>query len=195
MTTIKGTMIKYKLTDQNNQTYNGFQWTPGKWEFITETGNNLCSDSVFHFYDTPELAVVLNPIHADISNPKLWVMEIDGQVNHDGLKGGTKQARIVKSIPLPEITLNQKIYFAILCSLQVYKDDQYITWAKDWLSGKDRSAAGAAEAAGAAWTAEAAAGAAKAAEAAWAARAARKASKQPINFQSLILQAIAEEKE
>jgi len=155
--------MKYKLTNQEMQTYNGFQWELGKWYEINNLDENedLCSPYWFHFYHHPLLAVLLNTAHADIDNPRLFEIEIDGlQKDDNGLKGGCTRMKLAKEIELPEITTEQRVKFAIYCALEVYDDSSFVQWANDWLSGKDRSATTAAEAASAAravaWVASAA---------------------------------------
>jgi hypothetical protein len=160
-------MKKYKLTDQDIRTHNGFQWELGK-EVITDGENEeLCNKHWLHYYHHPLLAVLLNPIHAKIDNPRLFEVKALGKhLNDNGLKGGCTKMTLVKEIELPEITLNQQIAFGILCSLAVYKESTYILWANDWLNNVDRSAARAYAAANAASNANAAADAAYAAYAA-----------------------------
>ena len=132
-------MKLYKLTDANAQTYNKTQWGEG----ITHEGTGegeLCGPGWIHAYTDPLLAVLLNPIHGDFKSPRLW--EAEGEVGKEdlGLKVGCKKLTTLKEIPLPEITNNQRIRFAILCALEVYLDGAFINWANDWLSGVDRSA-------------------------------------------------------
>jgi hypothetical protein len=164
-------MIKYKLTDQNLRTRGGHQWEIGVEQVITKPGTVLCSNQVFHFYDSPELAILLNPIHADIKNPRLWEVDCD-QVAHNETKGGAKKMKFVRELPSPQITIEQKIKFAILCAKVVCHESDFLTWADNWLHRKDRSAA----AAWAAWATAKAAKEAVAAKAAWAAWAAAKAA-------------------
>src|SRR5205823_448610 len=105
----------------------------------------------------------------------------------------------VKKIALPVVTTEQKVRFAILCALEVYKEPSFVAWAADWMSGKDRiqraaeAAAEAAEAEAAeAAEAEAAEAAAEAAEAAYAARSAVRAAVRATSKQ-IDLTKIAEE--
>jgi len=136
-------MIKYKLTDQDLKTFNDFQWEVGKEYEISGIGE-LCSDGWLHYYHHPLLAILMNPIHADIKNPRLWEVEANGDhLDDKGLKGGCTKMKLVKELPLPEISLNQKISFGILCSLEVYKEESYVKWANDWLSGRNRTASAA----------------------------------------------------
>ena len=191
-------MSLYKLTKQDHTTYGGMKWGPGVSHRATgDKAGGLCTSGYIHAYTDPNLAVLLNPIHGNFSNPVLW--EGEGKIYEtDGLKVGCRQFTAVKEIKLPKFTTDQRIAFAIFCAQEVYDDEEYKKWAVDWLSGKDRSAeaaraagdaaedaagaagdaaedaAGAAgAAAGAASAAWDAAGAARAAwDAAWAARAA-----------------------
>ena len=146
----------YKLTDQAHRTRAGHDnetlWGVGvEHSAKGDAEQDLCSDGWLHAYTDPLLAVFLNPIHADINNPVLW--EAEGEVGKsDGCKVGCRTLRTVRIIPLPKVTTEQRVKFAILCAKQVCKDEKWNAWADAWLSGEDRSskAAEAAEAAGAA---------------------------------------------
>ena len=148
----------YKLTDQNMQTYDGFQWTLNKTETADGKGD-LCGPGFLHAYTDPLLAVLLNPIHADIENPRLFRAEGTIKKTDHGLKVGCTEMTLLEELPLPVITTTQRIAFGILCAKEVCKDAVWVTWADAWLLGKDRAA-------GAAGAAEAAAWADRAAEAA-----------------------------
>ena len=140
----------YKLTTRAGTTYCGFQWTPSKWVKTSGDGP-LCSPAWTHWYDTPELAAFLNPIHADIADPILWRGETDGKFLEDhGLKYGATRGRILEQVPLPEITTEQRVEVGIVCALLVCHEPRFVAWAEAWLSGHDRSPE-------AAWAARAAA--------------------------------------
>jgi len=161
-------MIYYKLTNQDGYTRRGekgeTKWKPGVWQKPLSGRGTLCGPGWYHFYYSPDLSVLLNPIHADIKNPILWKTECRGKSQDDnGLKIGWTEARVIEQIPLPEWTITQKVAFAILCSLKVEQSEEYVKWAKDWLSGKDRTKETAADVAWVAWVAKAAATVAKAA--------------------------------
>ena len=137
-------MIYYKLTNQDGYTRRGekgeTKWKPGVWQKPLSGRGTLCGPGWYHFYYSPDLSVLLNPIHADIKNPILWKTECRGKSQDDnGLKIGWTEARVIEQIPLPEWTITQKVAFAILCSLKVEQSKEYVKWAKDWLSGKDRT--------------------------------------------------------
>ena len=132
-------MKKYKLTDQNMCTYNNTQWKIGEEKTSSGIGE-LCSDGWLHYYHHPLLAILLNLTHANIKNPRLFEVKALGKhKNNKKLKGGCTKMTIVKEIKLPKITLNQKIAFEILCSLEVYKKPFFVSWATNWLNNIDRT--------------------------------------------------------
>ena len=133
--------IKYKLVNQQLTTFNGCQWKIGIPKETSGEGD-LCSSGWLHYYHDPLLAVLLNPIHADIHNPRLFTCLVEGGQKDDrGLKGGCTKLTLIEEIPLPVVTKNQKIAFGILCAQQVYSDNGGVwdNWAEKWLSGEDRS--------------------------------------------------------
>lgn len=132
-------MIKYKLTDQENKTFNNTKWGNGVTHESDGSGE-LCSPGWLHYYHSPLLAVLLNPIHADIPNPKLWECKAEGRHKDDyGLKGGCTKLTTLHEIAIPKISTEQSVKFAILCTKEVYKGEAWNAWADEWLSGKDRS--------------------------------------------------------
>lgn len=151
-------MILYKLTDENMRTPKDAQWELGVWR--ETSGNGAIGDSSWlHAHSDPLLAVLLNPAHADFSSPRLFEAEGDGAFRDDrGLKCGVTRMRLVRELPMPVVTTEQRVRFAILCALEVYHDSAWVTWANNWLSGADRTSATARTAS---WAADAAAEAAE----------------------------------
>ena len=165
----------FKLTDSNFQTKNATQWGDNV-EHTAPGGGHLCSNTWLHAYTDPYIAVIMAPAHVNYDELVLW--EAEGEVGLDeGLKVGCTRLKTIKSVPLPKVTLEQRILFAIACARQVTTDEKWLAWADKWVSGEDRTRESAEAAwAAAAWAeasasaAEAAARAAEAAsEAAWAA--------------------------
>jgi hypothetical protein len=106
-------MKVYKLTTQNNTTFNGFKWIPGRWKKTSGIGP-LCTEGWLHAYSDPLVAVFMNYIHASIDNPKLWEAEGNGEFKDDrGTKCGFSRMRIIKKLPLPKISLEDRIKIAI----------------------------------------------------------------------------------
>ena len=132
-------MKKYKLPDQEMMTYDNCKWEIGQPKTTTGKGN-LCSPGFLHYYHSPLLAILLNIKHSNFSNPRLFeVKALGNHLNDKGLKGGCTKMTIIKELPIPQITINQRIAFGILCSLQVYSEKSYIEWAYNWLNNIDRS--------------------------------------------------------
>ena len=144
----------YKLTSQSLTTHNDFPWTLGVPATATGEGD-LCGPSWLHAYTDPLLAVLLNPIHANIKDPRLFRAEGTVGAEDHGLKVGCTTLTLVEEMPLPVITPTQSVAFGVICAKEVCQDKGWITWADRWLSGKDRTekSARAAEAAAAAATA------------------------------------------
>ena len=150
----------YKLTSTTLTTHGGYQWAVGEWRETSGTGD-LCSAGWLHWYSDPLLAVLLDPIHANLGpTARLWEAEADGECRDDcGIKGGSIRLRLVRELPLPVVPQEQRVKFGILCAQAVIGDRclQWSAWADRWLTGKDRS-----EAAAWAWAAAEAAEAAMA---------------------------------
>ena len=131
--------IVFKLTDENGQTKGMTKWGNNISHAAKGGGTKLCSDGWIHYYTHPLLAVLMNPIHADFTYPKLWEAEASGEVINEPLKSGCKTLRTIKEIPLPEVSGVQRVAFGILCAKEVYDDEAWNKWADKWLSGEDRS--------------------------------------------------------
>ena len=203
------TTTLYKLTRKDRSTHNGFIWPVGEWQTFPGTGGP-CSPGWSHWYLSPQLALLLNPIHADFPEHDLLLWRGEGHIGlrDHGLKVMCAKARIIEAMTFPQPSTEQRVKFALACALAVYAEPTFVRWANQWLAGIDRTAraawaakaAGAAEAraAQAAWAAAAARGAARAAArgawAAWAARAAARAAwaaaeaadLQPLAHQALL---------
>ena len=180
----------YKLTDADGYTRRGYgnETKCEEGHVVTATcgRQDLCTDGFVHAYRHPELGLALNPIHADISKPRLWLCE--GIVRaDDGLKVGCRRLHCLEELEVTAIPVEALIRWSIYLVMLVQQEGAipiWDRWARGWLDGSDRSAR-------AAW----------AARAAWEARAAWAAS---VGFdpkawadlaQCLLLQAIREEEE
>jgi hypothetical protein len=129
----------YKLTNSNMITQNNTQWVLGEWKETDGIQRELCNSSWLHAYEDPYVAAFMYVIHVYYSNPRCFLAEGDGAFLSDGTKCGVTRLRLVEEIPLPTITKEQRIKIAILCALEVCYEASFVTWANNWLSGKDRS--------------------------------------------------------
>jgi len=179
--------IRYKLSSQDKTTRNGYKLPDNGFWFEAEditSPPKPCTNTVLHHYADPHLALLFNPVHASIENPRLFEIEIDDEIDTDGLKGWCRKQRIIRELPIPEITTEQRVAFAICCA-EPYgsASADWQKWATNWMSGTDRSSyaayaayAAANAAANATYAAYAAYAAANAAYAAYAANAAANAA-------------------
>ena len=188
----------YKLTDMNMKTYRGYTWTLGKWNRTSGKGN-LCGPGWLHAYTSPVLAELLNPIHANFREYRLFRGEASGPVISDsGLKVGYTNMRITEELPRLHITTENRIRFGIACACRGYTSAEYRAWAGRWVSGADRTEAAARVAVRAASTARvavrAAEGAAETAAAAdtWAAEVAAEAAVWAVRAAEVAAEAAAE---
>ena len=154
-------MIVYKLTDVKHQTYNRLQWgenITNRVEIPSRT--KLCSKDLIHYYHDPLVAMFVNPIHGDYQPAVLWEAQTDCDRAGDGLKFGSWELTTKHILPIPQISTEQRVRFALYIVLHTYDNPAYTKWAWGWLKGEDRSEA-AARTARAAWAAWAAAWAAE----------------------------------
>jgi len=137
--------ILYKLTDQEGFTRKGqsnqTEWKVGSIIKATgKRGQGLCSDEYLHAYEHPLIAQVMNRHHANINNPRMFMVKGEVDKRDGQLKCGCLELEVIEEVkPIPQLTLNQKIYFAILCVKTVYSNPAWNLWADNWLSKKDRT--------------------------------------------------------
>ena len=178
-------MELYKLTNKNGCTQGNTQWGIGVTHELKATEKpRLCTKDVLHAYKNINLALLLNPNHANISNPKIW--EAEGKiVVEDYGKVGCFKLTTTKELSCPDWYIDDKkrrrvqVQFAVLCAESVlhiyenqYPDDnrprKAIETAQNYLKKPSNAAAYAAKAANAAaYAAKAAYEAAKATKAAY----------------------------
>ena len=181
----------FKLTGQDWKTrqgeYNEVQWGPGiEHEAKGLVDQKLCTNGWIHAYTDPLLAVLLNPLHADFLRPILWVCEGVVGLDDNGLKVGCRKLKTIEMIPLPAVSMEQRVRFAILCAKEVYRQPAWNLWADAWLTGDDRTAASSWSTMTTSWAAMASSWAAESAAAAaaeaasWAAASAAKAATRAV---------------
>lgn len=135
-------IIRYKLSSRYRRTGFGKFLLPraGVW---FEAGNmsappKPCTNTVLHHYSHPALAVIFNPIHASFRDMRLFEIEIDKELGADGLKGWCRRQRIIRELPVPDLSREQLVAFAIYCA-EPYSRADWQKWAQNWMDGTDRS--------------------------------------------------------
>ena len=163
-------MIGYKLTNVLDQTRGATQWGVGVTHRSLGQGTAFCSPDLIHFYSSPLVALLHDPIHGNFGpDGHLWQIDATQPVYDDrGLKLGARQVTTTQLLPRFELPTAARLHYAILCAKVVCSGRDWLAWANRWLLGKRH--ADASFAAGAAGAAADAAAAAAAAFAAYAAR-------------------------
>jgi len=133
------TEIRYKLTPAD-MTTRGHRWEIGK-RYSVKGKIKLCKNG-FHCYQHPYLAVLHNPIYGNYGDgARLFEVEVSGQHAVDGqMKECWRFMRLIRELPLPVITIEQRVEYGIRCALAVCDNLEFTTWADNWLGGIDRSA-------------------------------------------------------
>jgi len=108
-----------KLTRWDGTTKWNTQWGPGRTNsaagyqrnstWVAPGMGGLCSAAWVHFYQHPILASLLLPMHVAPSYTKLWRISAFGTIQHDPDKSGAVKVTTIEEIPLPKITLEQRV--------------------------------------------------------------------------------------
>jgi hypothetical protein len=132
-------MRKYVITNATGHTPSGVKLEPGKYIQNPRSKENLMVRLSDCSGDTPLVAALLSPVAA--SKAKMfavncWNVAVD--------PAQPQSYTVVKEVaPVPEVHLEQKLWFAIAIMRAVYKNGDFRRWADKWLSGEDRGAASA----------------------------------------------------
>ncbi len=125
-------MKLYKLTDANDQTKGGkTQWGPDV-EHLVSGGGWICA------YADPLLAIFLDN---RFEPPHLWEAEGEVGKRDSGLEIGCTWLKTIRQMPVPEVTTEEHIRFALLCARAVCRYEGIQMWADAWLTGEDRAGA------------------------------------------------------
>ncbi len=142
-------MKVYKITDKDNCTNRGRTlW--GENVTLKREGKgelDLLPKRVLRCYRDPYLAVFMSPIYDKYNPIKLWEAETPIIIYDDGTMSDVRELTTIRQIPLPELTINQRVTIAVKCAGVVFIDTKFGNWALRWEIGKDRSAASAWDAA------------------------------------------------
>lgn len=123
----------YLVTDHENKTLRDLQWSENVTYEETKNPNYL-----FSVYNDPIVGHMMNPAYEGFKNPNFWLVE--GDIAHSfGFRHECSKLTALKKIDVQPPTDLQRIAFAILCSIHIVSNPDFKKWAKDYLSGNDRS--------------------------------------------------------
>lgn len=130
-------MIGYKLTNGFDQTHNKTQWGPNTTHRAGGLTTQFCSSDLIHFYSSPLVALLHDPIHGRFGTAShLWQVIAEEPIYDDGgLKCGSKQVTTIKRLRKPRLTNVIRVHYAILCARTVYFKPGWVKWADSWLAG------------------------------------------------------------
>lgn len=129
----------YKLTSGDMLASDKTVWTLGEWHERSGVGP-IFSGGWIHAYEDPLIAVFMNPAHADIFKPRMFVAEGAGAFLDDrGLICGVSRLRIIRELEMPVISSAVRVRTAILCaqhvpvSMERPDNNIWSEWASNWL--------------------------------------------------------------
>jgi len=130
-------MTRYLLTNADHSTWRGSQIGTGRSIFRSNAENNVINKNADELGDSPLVAIMLNPWHAQIDQQKMLEIEFS-QI--DVVKNDPRVNMLVRETELPSVTTDQKIVFGLMVIQEVYQNTVFNKWADGWISGSDRSA-------------------------------------------------------
>lgn len=130
----------YLVTNQENKTWRDILWG----ENVTHEENN----ANYHFaaYDSPTVASYMYPTYDGITTePKIWEalapdhLELADPVGKRDFRRKYPKLTTVQEVPFKNPSLEQRINFAILCSMNLVLHPTYRNWALNYLKGEDQT--------------------------------------------------------
>jgi len=130
-------MKKYTLTDGESVSASRHRLAPGK--FIHNQKNSKAMHKLVHdcCCDTPLLAAMVSPFSSETAKLyqiTCWNVAVDP-------KAGGQAYTVIKEVsPVPQVTVAQKLQFAMLVMRELYEDRDFQRWIDFWVTDADRSA-------------------------------------------------------
>jgi hypothetical protein len=145
-------MRLYKVTDADCQTRErtGLRAIT-KWEIGVKHRSKW--GGIIRAHRHPRLAILFHMAQSSFTTPRLW--EAEGDPISESTSSADDKAfetvecnelTVLRELEIPWISSEKLVAFAILCAMEVYQEQKFVTWASAWLEGRDRTE-GAAEAA------------------------------------------------
>ena len=113
-----------KLVNLNYESaHNNVRWNVGTTVTIPPEQRSLllCGPGMLHVYEgNVELALMLDPIHVNHTVNNIRALEVAGKiVSRDGaLKAGGHCFKVIRELPIPTITIEHRVLFAIMCAFE-----------------------------------------------------------------------------
>jgi len=130
-------MRKFLVADMQGVAANGKRLSVGKTTHGVGAPDDVYSQVAKWCADSPLLAALQHPSFSPNAGQRLFQFD-QWQVSVTGDQ--PRAYTVVKELPAPEVTLDQKLAFAMLAVAEVYHDPDYLKWVDAWLTGLDRTA-------------------------------------------------------
>lgn len=121
----------YLVTDSENKTFGNVLWSEN---VVNEENNN--PNKLFSIYEDPIVAHMLNPAYDGYKNPSIWIVEGEKEFTF-GFRHESKKLKAIKKVELSEPTDQERIAFAILCSIHLVSNPIFQEWSKNYLKSED----------------------------------------------------------
>lgn len=118
-------MIVYHIRDIDD-------WLPGKQYTLPGQGNRYGNDW-FLTYKNSLVAAFVYPAFENYHNPQLYQCKAVNRTYDDGVRVACTRLTCLKKIDFPDVLLVQRQQLAVMCSLIMYQEPEYIKWANNWL--------------------------------------------------------------
>lgn len=128
-------MRKYLLVDVNGRSRRGQLIEVERANVSRQYRSKILSQNIWECADSPLMAVMMNPLHAECVLPRLF--ELRGNVEDNQFT-----LHQLHEITVPRVSPEQKLAFSMYCVSASAFDRVFIAWVDRWLTGGDRSLAG-----------------------------------------------------
>ncbi|MFV1997071.1 MAG: hypothetical protein ACC641_03575 [Acidiferrobacterales bacterium] len=129
-------MRKYLLANLEGRTRRGMTIEINRTFGKRQYSSDIVSRNIWECADTPLLAIMINPLHAECVRPRLF--EIRGEFGQ-----GQNTIHRVGEVILPDVSPEQKLAFAMYCVRSIVPEHAFGAWVERWLANIDRSIVGA----------------------------------------------------
>lgn len=126
----------YLLADANGHSLRGSQIHSGHFIQSRHEGGDLVSRNTWECMSTPQLAVMVNPLHAQSVPARLF------EIRHREVALVPRRAGVnlyIRELSVPTVAPIQKLAFAIMAVRDLNYDHPFTDWAQRWLAGTDRT--------------------------------------------------------
>lgn len=123
----------YLITDENNKSWRETQWG----ENVSHTEDN----PNYHFPVFQDILVAsyMYPAYDFFEKPKIWEATTNTDPTEISFRSKYPQLTTIKEVQFVNPTIEQRITFALLCSLNLILNPTFREWALNYLKGIDQT--------------------------------------------------------